>query len=229
MVLQADDRQFGLVVADINDTEEIVVKPLDKQLKELSVYSGATIMGDGRVALILDVLGIAQRGAVISNNRTSDALTLSEEDGSSIEADENRTLLLFMAGDGSRMGIQLSSVARLEEFQRDCIEYAAGKRVTQYRGEIMPLICLSEYFGGVQREDREIMEVVVYQHDGSSVGLIVDQILDIVEDNIQGVRQSEYPGIIGSVIVDGKVTDLLDAPGVIASALPEFFHQRACA
>lgn len=232
VVLQADDRQFGLVVADINDTEEIVVKPLDKQLKDISVYSGATIMGDGRVALILDVLGLAQRGDVISKSRANEARSLNEGEAGSESNDESRTLLLFMAGEESRMGIQLSSVARLEEIDLECVEFAAGKRVTQYRGEIMPLVSLSEYFGGsqtTQRDNEEVLQVVVYQHEGCSVGLVVDQILDIVDENIQGLRRSEFPGILGSAVVDGKVTDLLDAPGVIASTLPEFFQQRACA
>lgn len=69
VVLQADDRQFGLVVEGINDTEEIVVKPLGKQLKGISVFAGITIMGDGKVALILDILGIAQQGQVVSEVR----------------------------------------------------------------------------------------------------------------------------------------------------------------
>ena len=227
VVLQADDRQFGLVVQDINDTEEIVVKPLDKQLKDLSVYAGATIMGDGRVALILDVLGVAQRSAVISKNRAADAISVNEDDASA--GDENgatQTLLLFTTSETRRMAIQLSTVARLEEFERSRIEYASGKRVTQYRGEIMPLVCLSEFFGGSERTDRDVMEVVVYQHEGSSIGLIVDHILDIVEEQVGGMRSSRAPGLLGSAVIGGLVTDLLDAPGVIASVAPEFFNER---
>ncbi|MCB9915664.1 MAG: chemotaxis protein CheA [Planctomycetes bacterium] len=228
VVLQADGRQFGLVVSDINDTEEIVVKPLDKQLKEVSVYAGATIMGDGRVALILDVLGIAQRAAVLSKTG-SEGRGLGDDDANTgAGGSQLQTLLLFQAGANRRMAVQLSTVARLEEFSPDRIEYASGKPVTQYRGEIMPLVFLSEYFGGVASE-REVMEVVVYQHDGCSVGLVVDHILDIVEENLGSMRRSEYPGVLGSTVVDGKITDLLDAPGVIATVLPEFFQQGVCA
>ncbi len=229
VVLQADDRHFGLVVEDINDTEEIVVKPLDKQLKELAVFAGATIMGDGRVALILDVLGIAQRGSVISKIKAAGGLPMSEEDGSADAATEIQTLLLFNTANSRRMAIQLSSVARLEEFARDRVEFASGKRVTQYRGEIMPLICLSEFFGGQENTERDVMEVVVYQHDGCSIGLIVDQILDIVEERITGTRETQTIGLLGSAVVGGMVTDLLDAPGVIMSATPEFFDVRASA
>ncbi len=230
VVLQADDRQFGLVVQDINDTEEIVVKPLDKQLKDLSVYAGATIMGDGRVALILDVLGVAQRSAVISKNRAADSISVNEDDSSAgTEGAATQTLLLFTTSETRRMAIQLSTVARLEEFERSRIEYASGKRVTQYRGEIMPLVCLSEFFGGTERTDREVMEVVVYQHEGSSIGLIVDHILDIVEEQISGMRSSRAPGLLGSAVIGGLVTDLLDAPGVIASVAPEFFNERVSA
>jgi two-component system chemotaxis sensor kinase CheA len=230
VVLQADDRQFGLVVQDINDTEEIVVKPLDKQLKDLSVYAGATIMGDGRVALILDVLGVAQRSAVISKNRAADSISVNEDDSAAGDnSATTQTLLLFTTSETRRMAIQLSTVARLEEFERSRIEYASGKRVTQYRGEIMPLVCLSEFFGGTERTDREVMEVVVYQHEGCSIGLIVDHILDILEEQVGGMRSSRAPGLLGSAVIGGLVTDLLDAPGVIASVAPEFFNERVSA
>jgi two-component system chemotaxis sensor kinase CheA len=111
VVLQADDRQFGLVVDAIHDTEEIVVKPLQKQIKSISVFAGATIMGDGRVALILDVLGLAQRANVVSGVRER---SLSEKTASAAEkAADRQTVLLFATHDGGRMAIPLSLVARL--------------------------------------------------------------------------------------------------------------------
>jgi two-component system chemotaxis sensor kinase CheA len=121
VVLQADDRQFGLVVDAIHDTEEIVVKPLQKQLKGIAAFAGATIMGDGRVALILDVLGIAQRSHVVSGVR---GRALADKPGAAAEAVKRESLLLFDPGDGGQMAVPLALVARLEEFPRSALERA---------------------------------------------------------------------------------------------------------
>src|SRR5262249_35110158 len=111
VVLQADDRQFGLVVDGIRDTEEIVVKPLQKQLKSLNVFAGATIMGDGRVALILDVVGLAQKARVISAHRERSLPEKSAE--APQNAGDRQTVLFFQARDGGRMAVPLSRVSRL--------------------------------------------------------------------------------------------------------------------
>jgi two-component system chemotaxis sensor kinase CheA len=124
VVLQAEDRQFGLVVDGINDTQEIVVKPLSKQLKGLTVYAGATIMGDGRVALILDVLGIGQRSGVLAESREQTRAAAEQKAHSGIE---QQRLLLFRAGSFERLAVPLSLVARLEEFPLSSIEHAGGR------------------------------------------------------------------------------------------------------
>ena len=139
MVLQAEDRQFGLVVDGINDTQEIVVKPLGKQLKGLTVYAGATIMGDGRVALILDVLGIGQRSGVLAESREQARAAAEQKAQSGIE---QQRLLLFRAGSFERLAVPLSLVARLEEFPASAIEHAGGGQVVQYRNRILPLVSL---------------------------------------------------------------------------------------
>ena len=124
VVLQAEDRQFGLVVDGINDTQEIVVKPLGKQLKGLTVYAGATIMGDGRVALILDVLGIGQRSGVLAESREQTRAAAEQKTQAGIE---QQRLLLFRAGSFERLAVPLSLVARLEEFPQSSIEHR-GRR-----------------------------------------------------------------------------------------------------
>ena len=141
VVLQADDRQFGLVVDQINDTEEIVVKPLGKQLKGISSFAGATIMGDGRVALILDVLGLAQRANVVSGAKDRSVSEKLAETGD--HRDDGESLLLLRGPYNGRMAMPLSLVARLEEFNRSNLETAQGRDVVQYRGQILPLIHLS--------------------------------------------------------------------------------------
>lgn len=225
VVLQADDRQFGLVVDGICDTEEIVVKPLGKQLKGIDAFAGATIMGDGRVALILDVLGLAQRAGVVSERRDR-ALTDSAEHPTALQAQQTQTLLLFSLGDARRMAIPLSDVARLEEFPRTLVEHAGNRDVVQYRGQIMPLVALGEWLGAGCSEpdlDRPI-QVVVFSRGERSVGMVVDRIVDIVEEAIVIEDKNPAAGTVGSAVVQHKVTDLLDLNGVVERFDPTWFQ-----
>ena len=225
VVLQADDRQFGLVVDGINDTEEIVVKPLGKQLKGIPLFAGATIMGDGKVALILDVMGVAQMGGIISEIRDrglGDLASRSQE----IRSDR-QSLLIFGIGRSLRMAIPLSLVARLEELPATSIEMADQREVVQYRGQIMPLIRLGGVLGvGDDGTPKELLQVVVYSEGGRSVGLVVDRILDIVETPSEMQRQGGRNGILGSTVIQQRVTDLLDVPGIIRTQEPEFFGSK---
>ena len=139
VVLQAEDHLFGLLVEAISDTQEIVVKPLGTQLKGLTLYAGATIMGDGRVALILDVLGIAQSSGVFGESR--EQARTAEKQETQVEVERQR-LLLFKAGSFERLAVPLSLVARLEEIPRSTIEHAGGGLVVQYRDRILSLVSL---------------------------------------------------------------------------------------
>ncbi len=227
VVLQADGHPFGLVVDEINDTEEIVVKPLGKQLKGVASFAGATIMGDGRVALILDVLGLAQRACIVGEVRDRSAMEHSAQNRKSQEPQE--TLLLFAAGEGSRMAIPLSMVARLEEFPRSLIEYSGSQAVVRYRGQILPLIRVSKYvpgIGGYQEDIQDPMQVVVYSDQGRSVGLVVGRIDDIVTEAITTKRQAFGNGILGSAVIQDRVTDFLDVEAVIRAADPTFYGSK---
>lgn len=232
VVLQAEDRQFGLVVEGIHDTEEIVVKPLGKQIKTLPIYSGATIMGDGTVALILDVLGLAQRAQVLGES-TEKALTeaaATEEQQEDVE--NSQTLLIFEVGSDGRMAMPLSMVARLEEFPHSSVERSGQQDVVQYRGGIMPLLHLSQFFeingNGQTAKDRDL-QVVVYTENGHSMGLVVNQIVDIVDEVITVQRESTLEGLLGSAVINGRVTDMLDVRGVITKTDPAFFDRAATA
>jgi len=230
VVVQADGREFGLVVDEITDTEEIVVKPMGKQLKGISAYSGATIMGDGRVALILDILGLAQRARVISEARES-ALSDKEKANKREELRSDRqTLLLVQCGAQGRMAIPLSLVARLEEFPASTIEMAGAQEVTQYRGQIMPLIRLSRVLDAdkefaVAAEGR--LQVVVYSEAGRSVGLVVDRIVDIVDETLVVQNPAERRGVTGSAVIQKRVTDLLDVARVVREVIPGFSESTA--
>ena len=155
VVLNANDRQFGLVVEQICDAEEIVVKPLGNQLKGISGFSGATIMGDGSVALILDIMGLAQKTRVIRENQEQTMAESKGQGSADQEGADKETLLIFRVGKEGRSSIPLSVVARLEEFQYSNIEHSGNNEVIQYRGEIIPLICLSKFFGLNSRVEKK--------------------------------------------------------------------------
>jgi chemotaxis protein histidine kinase CheA len=234
VVLRADDRIFGLVVDEINDTEEIVVKPLSKQLKSINTYAGATIMGDGKVALILDVLGLAQRANVVNEVRDRAAVSADEKQVQSLSAaNQRKTLLLFQHGKSGRTAIELSLVARLEEFPRDAVEIAADQQVVQYRGQIMPLVNVSEVLGSPgpnkPTSEGDSLHVVVYTQNGRSVGLVVDRIVDIVEESFIIQPQSGRRGIQGSAVIQKHVTDVLDVPGLITAAVSHSYIAAALA
>jgi two-component system chemotaxis sensor kinase CheA len=218
VVLKAGDRQFGLVVEAIHDTEEIVVKPLGKQLKGVSVFAGATIMGDGNVALILDVLGIAQRAKVVSDARDG-----ARSEARRVESDhavDVQPLLLFRVGKHERMAIPLNLVARLEEFQPEAIEQSGGREVVQYRDAIMPLVSLSRFFGGAGVVDEGVRQIIVFRDGARNVGLVVDQILDIVSEPMVVQRMSTRKGVLGAAVLQQKVTDLVDVQTIIQASDP---------
>lgn len=223
VVLQAEDRQFGLVVDQINDTQEIVVKPLGKQLKALHCYAGATIMGDGRVALILDVVGIAHRCGVLAEGRGSgrgDGKGVSE-----VPAEEPNAMLLFRAGSFDHLAVPLALVARLEEIPRDRLEFAAGRPVVQYRGQLLPLIGLEEQLDTTTRNEADApVRVIVFADGENRIGMIVDEIVDIVEEHIQIRRAGSRPGILGSAVIGNQVTDVLDLQSIIRSADTGWFN-----
>jgi two-component system chemotaxis sensor kinase CheA len=217
VVLQADDRQFGLVVDEINDTEEIVVKPLGKQLKGLACFAGATIMGDGQVALILDILGIAQMANVVAELR-SHAVT--ERAAKSVEAAGSKdTWLLFTVGEDRRMATRLSSVSRLEEIPVNSIERSGDSEVVQYRQHIMPLIRVSALLSRPSlRNEAASVQVIVFAQGENYIGLVVDEIVDIVEQQISLERCGQHAGVSGSAVIQQRVTDVLDLDMIIAGA-----------
>jgi two-component system chemotaxis sensor kinase CheA len=215
VVLKADQRQFGLVVETVHDTEEIVVKPLGKQLKGLTSFAGATIMGDGKVALILDVLGLGQMSQVVSETRSSAAS--SRQETATVATEDTRTLLVFQASDRDRMALPLSLVARLEEFPRNVLEQSGDRVVVQYRDEILPLVSLPRYFGRTEPLV-DPLQVIVFSFEGQHVGLIVERIVDIVQQVVVVDPRHRRRGVLGSTVLQQQVTDLLDADAVIADA-----------
>jgi two-component system chemotaxis sensor kinase CheA len=226
VVLRADERRFGLVVDQINDTEEIVVKPLRKQLKTVKTFAGSSIMGDGKVALILDVLGLAQRAGVVTETHDRNAAEKTTE--AIAAATEKQTFLLFAGPGDSRMAIPLSTLARLEEFPVAQVEMSGSQWVTQYRGQILPLVRLNVALEERRNKLRALqappaldsgpIQVLVLNHDGRSFGLVVDRILDIVEDQAEVRSAATRASVLYSVVIADRVTELLDIPAILRSA-----------
>jgi two-component system, chemotaxis family, sensor kinase CheA len=228
VVLQADDRQFGLVVDQINDTEEIVVKPLRKQLKTVKTFAGSSIMGDGKVALILDVLGLAQRASVVTDS--NDRAFAGKNTEAAEKAEAKQSFLLFAGLGDSRLAIPLDALARLEEFPVAQVEMSGSQWVTQYRGQILPLVRLNvvmeerrHKLRGLQGppvEGSTSLQVLVLNHQGHSYGLVVDKILDIVEDRADVRSAATRPSVLYSVLIGDRVTELLDIPAILKTASP---------
>jgi two-component system chemotaxis sensor kinase CheA len=220
VVLQAADRQFGLVVDSINDTQEIVVKPLWKHLKSLACFAGATVMGNGKVALILDVFGLAQRAGAVAELH---GWAVAETQPAGAAPAERPCVLLVEGRDRGRMAIPLDKVARLEEFPPARVERVADRRVVQYCGQILPLLDVGAALrAGPARaeppDDQEAIQVVVYAERERSVGLIVDRILDIVAQDSDVRGPPSRPGVACTTVIQGHVTEMLDVEALIRTA-----------
>jgi two-component system, chemotaxis family, sensor kinase CheA len=224
VVLQTGTGNLGLVVDEVRDTEEIVVKPLGKELRGIPLFAGATIMGDGRVALILDVAGVAQhvstaaRGRADGRNRKDDAADVT---GSEAKQSDD-ALLLFEVGRGDLTAVPVSRVTRIEEFPHDRLERSGENIVVQYRGEILPLI---ELQSGTQSD--ALVTVLVFTEGKRSIGLLVQRIIDVVDESYRVERCTSRPGVLGTVVVQNRVTDLLDVRGVISRKAPWFYQEAA--
>ncbi len=222
IVLQAGDDQFGLVVDEVGDTEEIVVKPLGKELKGITSFAGATIMGDGRVALILDVVGLAEQ-AKVSQRGAEHTTRTSERNDTVTERKDQRSLVIFGLEDGGSMAVPLSEVARLEEFPRQRVEQVGDSFVVQYRGEVLPLITL----GSMPEDTGGLIRVIVYSFGDRSIGFVVSRIIDVIDEAVRVENCAVRDGVDGAAIVQGKVTEILDVEGVIRSRAPWFPNMRA--
>jgi two-component system chemotaxis sensor kinase CheA len=224
VVLEADGRQFGLVVDFINDTEEIVVKPLSKHLKSISVYAGATIMGDGKVALILDVLGLARGSRILTEGREHGRAGAAEATAEA--AARQQKLVLFSGPGASRMAVPLELLARLENIPGAQVERSGNQWVTQYRGQILPLIRVGHALeerrhlpalDDVQLPTTAMLQVLVLEHERQSFGLVVHEILDIVESALEPRSPATRACVLHSSVIADRVTELLDVPALLAA------------
>lgn len=228
VVLNVDEQQFGLVVDQISDTQEIVVKPISSQLRLRGCFAGATIMDDGNPALILDVLKLAQRAKVLADAIGRPLLDARIDEEKAAAADREReVVLIFESPDGGRMAMPVASVGRLEIIPRSRVEAAGDQQVIQYRDQILPLVQVFDYLPGGENtppvaSTEGALHVVVYDYEGRAVGLVVGRILDIVEEviSVKGVTSRE--GVLGTAVIRGRVTELVDTDSIVRRSLPAF-------
>ena len=185
------------------------------------MYAGATILGDGKVGLILDVSSLARRSH-LAVDAERENVTGGSRGASSAGTGER---LLVTAVGERRVAIPLDTVTRLEEFPRDRIEHAGSREVVQYRGQILPLVRLSHLLGAYSEEaEGDTVSVVVYSEGSRSVALVVDRIVDIAENSTTARRDVEEDGLVGTAVIQQRVTELLDVRRAILAADPNFYR-----
>ncbi len=192
-----------------------------KQLKGIDAYAGTTIMGDGKVALILDVLGAAQKAHVVTEHRDRGRADHAETSGQ--QGKDRQSMLLLAVGD-RQIAMPISLVARLEEIPRNTVEKSDHHEVVQYRGHIMPLVRLSELLEiPVQEDLSQPLQVVVYTEGERSLGFVVDRVADIASAEITVTHDCDSDELLASTVIQQKVTDLLNLPSIIRRVDPKFF------
>ena len=223
MVIQVGERRYGLVVNDVLDTEEIVVKPLATILRDVNLFSGATILGDGSVVLILDPNAMAERAGTLEEKQTdeTDETVIADAQG------ERCAMLLFKAGQGAPKAVELEHITRLEHIESSQIEMMDGRAALQYRGKLMPILTVNGDMSSLLRHqngEEHIQPLLVFTGEGYAMALAVDEIIDVVEDRLLIELSPDRPGMRGTAVVAGKACEILDVDHYQLRGLAE--HQR---
>lgn len=229
VVLSSGESRFGLIVDDVGDTEEIVVKALSSHIKQLSYYDGATIMGDGSVALILNAGGLFSATQLTAEDlkKAEQAQKIEEQKkaGLASMAEQKQTIVLFRIGAKEYYGVPLAFVVRLEEFSASQIEYSGGREVIQYRNDILPLIRLEPYLNIAAVPDQQTLSLIVFAVE-KQIGLVVAEIINTVEISTHiDTETFKQKGILGSTIVEGHSVLILDIHGLIEMAYPTWYKK----
>ena len=216
VVTQVGNNSFGIIVDRVFDTEEIVVKPVAPVLRDIPFYSGNTILGDGSVIMILDPNGIASEAGQLGSDEEADAEAARAQSRES----EKTSMLVFRAGGDELKAVPLALIARLEEVDMAIAETSHGQVMVQYRGGLMPLIPFNP---GHVFESEGRQPVLVFTDNERSMGLAVEEIIDIVEDHLKIEISTDVKGLVGSAVLDGKATDVIDAGHFLTQAFSDWF------
>jgi len=218
VVTQVGNQTFGIVVDGVFHTEEIVVKPMSTKLRHIAMFSGNTILGDGSVIMIIDPNGIAQ--TVGSDGTQADDAGTAQQIG---QIEKTISFLVFRAGSQQPKAVPLSLVTRLEEIDCKKIELSNGRHLVQYRGQLMPLIRVSDE---VRVRTEGAQPLLVFSDGGRSMGLVVDEIVDIVEDKLDIQVGSDVMGVLGSAVIKGQATEIIDIGHFLPLAFEDWFRRK---
>lgn len=210
VVAQVGRQRFGILVDEVFHTEEIVVKPMSSKLRHLPLFAGNTILGDGAVVLIVDPNGIAQQ---VSQGSQAGGMPIEAEAEEVVATDAKATLLVFRGGAGSFKAVPLSLVTRLEEIEASKIEWVGGRPLIQYRGRLMPLVPAD---ASIEIRSEGTQALVVFSDGERAMGLVVDEIVDIVEERLDVEISADRSDLIGSAVLRGRATEIIN----IAHFLP---------
>jgi two-component system, chemotaxis family, sensor kinase CheA len=220
VVTQVGANSLSIIVDRVFDTEEIVVKPVAPILRHVTMFSGNTILGDGSVIMILDPNGIARRTSIGAG---ADVKAMSSGAADALRSTDRTAMLLFHAGSEQKLAVPLGLVARLEDIPRDKIEISCGSPVTQYRGKLMPLVALSSELN----TEKPRQSVLVFNDGDRSMGLMVDEIVDVVEDRLHIELSGGRAGMLGTAVIAGLATDVIDTGYWLTQAWQDWFHGPA--
>ncbi len=219
VVMQVGQQSFGVVVDSVFHTEEIVVKPMSSALRNVNMFSGNTILGDGSVIMIVDPNGVANG---VSDGVSEEIAAMSDDSEQGVIAHDDPTtsLLLFRAGSDVPKAVPLSLVTRLEEVDVKEIEHSNGRDLVQYRGTLMPLVNATP---GMASREEGAQPMLVFSDAGRTMGLVVDEIVDIVDDKLAIEVESDKPGLLGSAVIKGKATEIIDIGHYLPMAFDDWF------
>ncbi|MBR1215748.1 hybrid sensor histidine kinase/response regulator [Bradyrhizobium sp. JYMT SZCCT0180] len=220
VVTQVGSQTFGIVVDGVFHTEEIVVKPMSTKLRHIDMFSGNTILGDGAVIMIIDPNGFAKAlGAAGSS-----AQGMADENAAAHAntGEQLTSLLVFRAGSSQPKAVPLGLVTRLEEIATDKIELSNGRYMVQYREQLMPLVQMN----GVNVQTSGAQPILVFADDGRSMGLVVDEIIDIVEERLHIEVAGSSEGILGSAVIKGQATEVIDVGHFLPMAFADWFSRK---
>jgi two-component system, chemotaxis family, sensor kinase CheA len=220
VVTQVGSQTFGIVVDGVFHTEEIVVKPMSTKLRHIDMFSGNTILGDGAVIMIIDPNGIAK--ALGAAGQSSHEISDENAASHAMSGEQLTSLLVFRAGSEQPKAVPLGLVTRLEEIATDKIELSNGRHMVQYRDQLMPLVQMA----GVTVQTQGSQPILVFADDGRSMGLVVDEIIDIVEERLHIEVAGQKDGILGSAVIKGQATEVIDVGHFLPMAFADWFSRK---
>ncbi|ABQ38467.1 hybrid sensor histidine kinase/response regulator [Bradyrhizobium sp. BTAi1] len=223
VVTQVGNQTFGIVVDCVFHTEEIVVKPMSTKLRHIDMFSGNTILGDGAVIMIIDPNGIAK--ALGAAGSASQAVADEHAAHHAIGGEQLTSLLVFRAGTAQPKAVPLALVTRLEEIAADKIEISNGRYMVQYRDQLMPLVQME----GVSVQTSGSQPILVFADETRAMGLVVDEIIDIVEERLHIQVSGAKDGILGSAVIKGQATEVIDVGHFLPMAFADWFIRKEMA